>query len=237
LVLTVELFGGPVIIGASGATLSTTTVVGADTLPAGSVAVTLRTVPFGGITEGTQDHVPLAATITGLGVHTSGVPEGSLMMIVLPGVAVPVIGEPSVGLTIGADGVVVAALDTVVLAGLDAVLFGSVAVALITVPVGSGVARLQEYVPEAVTTIGVGVHVITFPLASLRTIVAPGVAVPLITTSVLLIGLIVGVADWVAAVVVSETIVVAGIELFPAGSFAIAEIVVPATSGVAIVQE
>jgi hypothetical protein len=78
----------------------------------------------------------------------------------------------------------------------------------------------------------------TLPAVSVRMIVAPGVAVPVITTSLLLIGLIVGVADCVRLITVaSVTIVVAGTEALPAGSVAIAEIVEPVVIGVAIVQE
>jgi hypothetical protein len=99
------------------------------------------TVPLAGVVAGTHDHVPLAAT-TGFGVQT-GLPAASTILIVLPGVPVPEIGEPSVGLTTGAAGVVVAALEIVVVAGADGVLPGSVAVTVTTVPVAKGVARLQ----------------------------------------------------------------------------------------------
>jgi hypothetical protein len=104
------------------------------------------TVPLAGVVAGTHDQVPLAAT-TGFGVQT-GVTRpvtGSMVvtLTLLPGVPVPEIGEPSVGLTTGAAGEVVAALETVVVAGADGVLPGSVAVTVTTVPVVRGVARLQ----------------------------------------------------------------------------------------------
>jgi hypothetical protein len=134
-------------VGATGGVWSTTTVVGAEVVPVvGLVWVTVSTVPLAGMVAGIHDHVPLAAT-TGFGVQT-GVTRpvtGSMVVIltVLPGVPVPEIGEPSVGLTTGAAGEVVAALEIVVVAGADGVLPGSVAVTVTTVPVAKGVARLQ----------------------------------------------------------------------------------------------
>jgi hypothetical protein len=57
------------------------------------------------------------------------------------------------------------------------------------------------------TITGDGVHGITVPVASLRTTVDPGTPVPVTTLSRLLIGLIVGAAETVAAVVALLTVV------------------------------
>jgi hypothetical protein len=233
--------------GATGGVWSTVTLVGADTLPWGSVAVTVSTVPLAGVVAGIQDHVPLAAT-TGFGVHT-GLPAASTILIVSPGVPVPLIGEPSVGFTLGADGVVVASLETVVEVGVDAVLPGSVAVAVTVEPVGRGVVIVQVKVPLAATIVGVGVQAIgvTTPVTGsleVRVTVAPGVPVPVTTTSASLIGLIVGVVDWVATAgatglvaVASLTVVVTGADTLPAGSVAVTLTIEPVGRGEARVQE
>ena len=50
---------------------------------------------------GVHEYVPLVATIVGLGVHATGLPLESLTVIVFPGVPVPLIVVPLVGLTVG----------------------------------------------------------------------------------------------------------------------------------------
>ena len=86
--------------GAVGAAESTTTVVGVEMLPAGSVAVTTRVAEFTGIGIGLHENVPSTAAT----VEHSSVPSGSRTAITEPGTAVPETGEPSVGLTAGAAG-------------------------------------------------------------------------------------------------------------------------------------
>jgi hypothetical protein len=221
-------------VGATGGVWSTVTLVGGDAFPWGSVVVTVITVPLAGIVAGIQDHVPLAAT-TGFGVQT-GLSEGSVIFIISPGVPVPEIGEPSVGLTTGAEGVEVRALLTVVAEGAEGVFPGVAWVALTTLPVARGATRLQVQIPEADTITGALVQV-----APVTVTVDPGVPVPVTTVSVLLIGLIVGVVDWAPVTglvtTLSVTVVEAGAETLPVGSVAVTLTTVPVARGVAKVQE
>ena len=146
-------------------------------------------VLFGGTTAGVQLHVPSGCT-NAVQIITL---LGSFTVTISPGSPVPVIGDPSVGFSTGADGDVVNASLTFVVVGGLTVFPGSVAVAVITVPVVSGVAKLQIHIPAIFATTGALVQV-----AGDTVIVAPGTAVPVTTLSILLIGLIVGVADFVA---------------------------------------
>ncbi len=79
-----------------------------------------------------------------------GLPLPSVRVTVAPGSAVPLISAPLLGLTTGAAG---ATESTVVLAGALVLPVGSLAVALTTVPLASGVpgVKLQLPLPSAVT--------------------------------------------------------------------------------------
>jgi hypothetical protein len=132
------------------------------------------------------------------------------MLIVLPGSPSPVMVVPFVGFTIGADGLLVAALLTTVVTAGDGALPGSVCVAETVVGAGSELAKVQVQIPLGGTTIGVFVQV-----APVTVIVAPGVPLPLITLSFELIGLMVGELEVVAG---SVTVDVAGGDTFPVGS-------------------
>ena len=90
-------------VGAARAVRSLVAVIGAEVLPAGSVAVTVSTTPPSGAGEAAQEYVPSAAATV---VH-SVVPAGSLTVMVVPGSAMPVTGLPSVGSTVGVTGATV----------------------------------------------------------------------------------------------------------------------------------
>ncbi len=79
-----------------------------------------------------------------------GLPLPSVRVTVAPGSAVPLISAPLLGLTTGAAG---ATESTVVVAGALVLPVGSLAVALTTVPLASGVpgVKLQLPLPSAVT--------------------------------------------------------------------------------------
>ena len=111
--------------------------------------MTDRTAPLAGGVVGVQVNVPLAATIVGLGVHATGLPELSLMLIVLPGVPVPLTELPLDGLTVGADAGGLTTTGVVLPAGSR-----TVPGPLIGVP---GVFGVQVTIPLAVA--GLGVHV------------------------------------------------------------------------------
>ena len=119
---------------------------------------------------GVHEYVPLVATIVGLGVHATGLPLESLTVIVFPGVPVPLIVVPLVGLTVG----VVAGAATGVGVVLPA---GSVVVAGPT-GVRLGLVGVQVTIPLAEA--GVGVQVVPG-----RVTVSPGVT-PLQVTVLLL---------------------------------------------------
>ena len=107
--------------GVAGAAESAVTEVGADTLPAGSVAVTDSTAPLAGTEAGEHENVPAAVAV----VVQIVAPPASFTVTVEPASAVPVMGEPSVGATIGATG---ATVSTVTTAGPETCPAGSVAV-------------------------------------------------------------------------------------------------------------
>ncbi len=147
-----------------------------------------------------------------------GLPLPSVRVTVAPGSAVPLISAPLLGLTTGAAG---ATESTVVLAGALVLPVGSLAVALTTVPLASGVpgVKLQLPLPSAVTC------PIGLPLPSVRVTVAPGSAVPL--SVVPLLGLTTGVAGATAS-----TVTLAGELALPDGSVAVALTTVPLGNGV-----
>ena len=113
--------------GVTGAAESATTEVGAEMLPAMSVAVTTSVAPVAGTGNGLHENVPSPAAT----VEHSSVPSGSVTLTVEPGAAVPETGEPYVGLTIGAAG---ASPSTVVVAGAETLPAASFEVTDSTVP-------------------------------------------------------------------------------------------------------
>ncbi|MNH08657.1 hypothetical protein D3C76_605220 [compost metagenome] len=121
------------IVGAEGATPSMTVLAGGLLLPAASVTTALTTVPSGSWLSVGYDQLPLPSAV----VWPMGLPLPSVRTTVLPGSAVPLRLLPSLRLMVGAPG---ATLSTVVLPCPLVLPAGSVAVALTTVPSGSGVA-------------------------------------------------------------------------------------------------
>ncbi len=133
-------------VGVVGATPSTVVLPWPLVLPAGSVAVALTTVPSASGVDGVKLQLPLPSAVT----CPIGLPLPSVRVTVAPGSAVPLISAPLLGLTTGAAG---ATESTVVLAGALVLPVGSLAVALTTVPLASGVpgVKLQLPLPSAVT--------------------------------------------------------------------------------------
>ncbi len=201
-------------VGVAGAMASTVVLPWPPVLPAGSVAVALTTVPSASGVDGVKLQLPLPSAVT----CPIGLPLPSVRVTVAPGSAVPLISAPLLGLTTGAAG---ATESTVVLAGALVLPVGSLAVALTTVPLASGVpgVKLQLPLPSAVT------WPIGLPLPSVRVTVAPGSAVPL---SVLpLLGLSTG-----AAGACESTVTLAPGLLLPAASWATTLTTVPLAIGV-----
>ena len=190
--------------GAAGATVSLVVVVGVDTLPVGSVAVTVNGVPLAGAVAGIHVNAPVPAAATA--VHNV-VPAGSFTVTVEPGSAMPVIGEPSVGLTTGATG---AAESTTTGVGVEMFPAGSVAVTSRVAPLAGTGIGLHEYVPSAAAVVVQS----SVPSGSRTVIVEPGTAVPetgepsVIPTAG-------------AAGATPSTVVVAEVEVLPAGSVAV----------------
>ncbi|SVK37138.1 Uncharacterised protein [Acinetobacter baumannii] len=214
--ISVPLLGS--ITGAAGATPSTVITAGALSTLLGLRATTLTTVPSGSGMPGVKDQLPLPSAVT----WPIGLPLPSVMMMVLPASAVPLITEPLLGSTCGIDG---SEESTVVVAGALVLPAASLAVTLTTVPLGScepGV-KLQLPLPSAV------VWPIGLPLPSVKVTVLPGSAVPL--SRLPLLGLTTGVCGATAS-----TVVLPCGPVLPAGSWATALTTVPLASGVAGVK-
>ncbi len=214
--ISVPLLGS--ITGAAGATPSTVITAGALSTLLGLRATTLTTVPSGSGMPGVKDQLPLPSAVT----WPIGLPLPSVMMMVLPASAVPLITEPLLGSTCGIDG---SEESTVVVAGGLVLPAASLAVTLTTVPLGScepGV-KLQLPLPSAV------VWPIGLPLPSVKVTVLPGSAVPL--SRLPLLGLTTGVFGATAS-----TVVLPCGPVLPAGSWATALTTVPLASGVAGVK-
>ncbi len=214
--ISVPLLGS--ITGAAGATPSTVITAGALSTLLGLRATTLTTVPSGSGMPGVKDQLPLPSAVT----WPIGLPLPSVMMMVLPASAVPLITEPLLGSTCGIDG---SEESTVVVAGRLVLPAASLAVTLTTVPLGScepGV-KLQLPLPSAV------VWPIGLPLPSVKVTVLPGSAVPL--SRLPLLGLTTGVFGATAS-----TVVLPCGPVLPAGSWATALTTVPLASGVAGVK-
>ncbi len=209
--MTLPLLGS--ITGAGGATASTVVVAGPLVLPAASCATALITVPSGSGAPGVKLQVPLPSAIA----CPIGSPLPSVRITVAPASAVPLMTLPLLGSITGAGG---ATASTVVVPGPLVLPAASCAMALITVPSGSGVAglKLQLPLPSAV------VSPMGSPLPSVRITVAPASAVPVMTLP--LLGSITG-----AGGATASTVVVAGPLLLPAASCATALITVPSGSG------
>ncbi len=210
--ISVPLLGS--ITGAAGATPSTVITAGALSTLLGLRATTLTTVPSGSGMPGVKDQLPLPSAVT----WPIGLPLPSVMMMVLPASAVPLITEPLLGSTCGIDG---SEESTVVVAGRLVLPAASLAVTLTTVPLGScepGV-KLQLPLPSAV------VWPIGLPLPSVKVTVLPGSAVPL--SRLPLLGLTTGVFGATAS-----TVVLPCGPVLPAGSWATALTTVPLASGV-----
>ena len=206
------------ITGAAGATPSTVITAGALSTLLGLRATTLTTVPSGSGMPGVKDQLPLPSAVT----WPIGLPLPSVMMMVLPASAVPLITEPLLGSTCGIDG---SEESTVVVAGGLVLPAASLAVTLTTVPLGRcepGV-KLQLPLPSAV------VWPIGLPLPSVKVTVLPGSAVPL--SRLPLLGLTTGVFGATAS-----TVVLPCGPVLPAGSWATALTTVPLASGVAGVK-
>ncbi len=214
--ISVPLLGS--ITGAAGATPSTVITAGALSTLLGLRATTLTTVPSGSGMPGVKDQLPLPSAVT----WPIGLPLPSVMMMVLPASAVPLITEPLLGSTCGIDG---SEESTVVVAGRLVLPAASLAVTLTTVPLGScepGV-KLQLPLPSAV------VWPIGLPLPSVKVTVLPGSAVPL--SRLPLLGLTTGVFGATAS-----TVALPCGPVLPAGSWATALTTVPLASGVAGVK-
>ncbi|MCY1298519.1 hypothetical protein D9M70_480100 [compost metagenome] len=185
--ISVPLLGS--IAGAAGATPSTVITAGALSTLLGLRATTLTTVPSGSGMPGVNDQLPLPSAVT----WPIGLPLPSVMMMVLPASAVPLITEPLLGSTSGIDG---SEESTVVVAGGLVLPAASVAVTLTTVPSGNcepGV-KVQLPLPSAV------VWPIGLPLPSVKVTVLPGSAVPV--SWLPLLGLTTGVFGATASTVV-----------------------------------
>ncbi len=170
--ITVPLLG--LTTGAAGATASTVALAGPLVLPDGSWATALTSVPSASGVDGVNAQLPLPSAVT----SPIGLPLPSVRNTLAPASAVPLITTPLLGLMTGTGG---ATASTVTLAGPLVLPAGSVAVALTTVPLGNGVlgVKLQLPLPSAV------VWPIGLPLPSVRMMVAPASAVPLISVPLL----------------------------------------------------
>jgi hypothetical protein len=236
--------------GAAGEVWSTFVVAGAEVDPlAGLVWVATIGEPLAGVETGVQDHVPFDWTTTGEFEQAIGFPlpfpplAPSVRSTTLPGVPKPVIGEPSVGLMTGAAGAVINSLETVVVTGVEGLRLGRLAVATTVVPGVNGAVSSQTYCPFPAATTGEFEQAIGLLEPSTKVIVAPGWAVPVMTWSALLTGLIVGVWVWLGTAggvgltaLESATVVCAGPLWLPAGSIALAVTTLPWASGEAKLQ-
>ena len=205
-------------VGTAGAVWSTVTGVMAETLPAGSVAVTDNTAPAAGTGEMSQLNAPApVATV----VHST-VPLAAFTTTVEPASARPETGLPSVGLTVGAAG---ATPSVVTVPAVETLPAGSVAVADNTVPPAGTVAGTHDHTPAASA---VAVH--TGPDGEVTVTVVPASALPEIGLPS--VGFIEG-----AAGAAESTTTVAGEETFPARSVAVTCRVVPFTGTEAGMQD
>ena len=206
-VITTPLLG--LMIGAAGAIASTVTLAGPLVLPAGSWATALITVPLASGVPGVNDQLPLPSAV----VSPIGLPLPSVRITLAPASAVPLISVPLLGSTTGAAG---ATPSTVMTAGALSVPPGLRATALTTVPSGSGIPGVNDQLPlpSAVT------WPIGLPLPSVRVMVLPASAVPLITEP--LLGSTCGIdgSD-------ESTVVLPGAPVLPAASVAVALTTVP----------
>jgi hypothetical protein len=230
-------------VGTAGGVLSTVKLVGPEVIPCGSVWVTFNIVPFGGVVVGVHDQVPFDWTTTGAGLQVTGLPALSLISIVAPGSPKPEIGVVDPGLTTGAAGAVINSLETVVVTGVEGLRLGRLAVATTVVPGVNGAVSSQTYCPFPAATTGEFEQAIGLLEPSTKVIVAPGWAVPVMTWSALLTGLIVGVWVWLGTAggvgltaLESATVVCAGPLWLPAGSIALAVTTLPWASGEAKLQ-
>jgi hypothetical protein len=231
--VTFEELGTAVQVGAAGGVLSTikapvtVCVLGPLTFPEVSVCVAVITVPTERVEARLHSHIPFASTMTGAFVQLVPV-----IFIIAPISPFPVIVvEVSViGLMVGAAGAVVSESETVVVAITDIVLPISVCCASMIVPIERVVEMLQVQVPLDATITGLFVHVVLFTV-----IVEPAIPVPVTYISLLFTGFITGAAE--TATETLETTTVAGAEIFPATSTAVAETSVPATRVIVSVQE
>ncbi|MNN29847.1 hypothetical protein D3C81_1434670 [compost metagenome] len=215
--ISVPLLGS--ITGAAGARPSTVITAGALSVPPGLRATTLTNVPSGSGTPGVNDQLPLPSAVT----WPIGLPPPSVMMIVLPASAVPLMTEPLLGSTCGIDG---NDASTVVLPGGLVLPAASVAVAFTTVPLASCTAgvNVQLPLPSAMT------WPIGLPLPSVKVTLLFASAVPVSTLP--LLGLTTGTAG-----ARESTVVVACGPMLPAASWATALTTVPLASGVAGVND
>ena len=200
--------------GAAGATESTVVEACGPVLPVGSVAVAMITVPLASGEPGVKLQLPLPSAVT----WPIGLPLPLVSVTVAPASAVPLMVVPLLGSITGAAG----ALESTVTVAAGLVLpAGSLAVALTTVPLGSGVAgvNVQLPLPSAVAS------PIGLPLPSVRVTVLFGSAVPLRLLP--LLRLMVGVPGATPSTVVLPCPLV-----LPAGSVAVALTTVPSASGV-----
>ncbi len=201
------------ITGAAGALESTVTVAAGLVLPAGSLAVALTTVPSGNGVAGVNVQLPLPSAVA----SPIGLPLPSVRVTVLFGSAVPLRLLPLLRLMVGTPG---ATPSTVVLAGPLVLPAGSVAVALTTEPSGNGVPGVNDQLPLPSAV----VWPMGLPLPSVRVMVLPGSAVPLI--SLPLLGWTTG-----AAGATESTVVLVGALVLPVGSVAVAFTTVPLGNG------
>ena len=230
---------GEVIVGATGATVSTLkgSDVGRLVLPAGSVAVTLSVCAPSAIGRvGVQLHAPLALATA---VQT-GTPF-SVTLTVLPGSAVPLtVGVLSFVLPLAAGAVTVGAVGAVlstpkVTGGVVVVPLGLLMVATTVVgPWGNGVAGVQLQLPLALIVV---VHT-AVPVGDVVTVTwPPGVPVPVKVGAVVLTTLL-----GVGPVIEGETLLIANVRVageltLPAASLAVATTVwLPLPSAVLGVQ-
>ena len=141
----VPLIGEPSVsptVGVAGAVASVVTGVGFDTLPTASVAVTDNVVPLAGTVAGVHENVPSAVAV----VVQIVVPPASFTVTVEPASAVPVMGEPSVGATVGALG---AAESTLTVVAPETFPLGSVDVTAMTAPFAGTGEGVQVHEPSA----------------------------------------------------------------------------------------
>ena len=124
-------------------------------------------------------NVPLAATIIGLGVHATELPRLSLMLIVLPGVPVPLTELPFVGLTVGADAGGLTATGAELPAGSRTVpgpVNGVPGVLGVHTTIPVAVSGLEVHVAPGIDTVSPGVVLVhvTIPLAAVVQVGAVG---------------------------------------------------------------